>query len=195
MFILPLSVLKEIDRKCRDFLWGAMEGRRKIALVKWTNVCAPKKYGGLNIKGCCNQNIDAVGKLLWELASKKDILWGKWVNGVYMKSSANISEHSPNDCSWYWKKLNSSKVQTSDECWYQGGRYKLTPTGDYSILPSYQDLLGDLPKMKEAELVWSSILLPRQRIIIWLAYQERLRTKERLKRLNITMDTTKCCLA
>jgi len=77
VFILPQSVLKEIDGKCRNFLWGAMEGKRKVALVKWSKVCMPKKYVGLNIKGCCNWNIASVGKLLWQLASKKDILWVK----------------------------------------------------------------------------------------------------------------------
>ncbi|KAK4711376.1 hypothetical protein R3W88_005889 [Solanum pinnatisectum] len=37
-------------------------------------------------------------------------------------------------------------------------------------------------------------MLPKQRFIVWLAYQERLLTKERLVRLNIPIDTNQCCL-
>ncbi|OIT27331.1 putative ribonuclease h protein, partial [Nicotiana attenuata] len=52
VFILPQSVSKEVDRRCRDYLWGSTDDKRKIALVSWERVCVPKKYGGLNIKSC-----------------------------------------------------------------------------------------------------------------------------------------------
>nr|XP_009600178.1 uncharacterized protein LOC104095699 [Nicotiana tomentosiformis] len=65
VFILPQSVLKEMDKICRDYLWGSTEDHRKLTLVAWDRVCTPKKYGGLNIKGCKNWNIAVVGKLLW----------------------------------------------------------------------------------------------------------------------------------
>ncbi|KAH0738707.1 hypothetical protein KY290_037412 [Solanum tuberosum] len=61
VFILPQNVLKEIDRKCREFLWNATAEKRKIALVAWDKVCVPKKFGGLNIKECCKWNIASVG--------------------------------------------------------------------------------------------------------------------------------------
>ncbi|XP_060210228.1 uncharacterized protein LOC132637097 [Lycium barbarum] len=191
--IIMASVLKEIDKKCREFLWGAFEEKRKIALVAWDKICMPKKNGGINIKGCSKWNIASVGKLLWQVASKKDILWVKWVNGIYLKSEENIWEHiPPGDCSWYWKKLNSLKTQMVD--WYQGDRYKLTPTGAYSVSRSYETMLGTMPRFGEADLVWSKIMIPRQRMIVWLACQNRLLTKERLTRLNIQVDDQTCCL-
>lgn len=54
---------------------------------------------------------------------------------------------------------------------------------------SYVAMLGPLTKWKEAGLIWSSILLPRQRIIIWIAYQNRLLTKEKIQRINILVDS------
>ncbi|XP_019256268.1 PREDICTED: uncharacterized protein LOC109234654 [Nicotiana attenuata] len=33
VFILPQSVVKLVDKKCRDFLWGATEDKRKVNLV------------------------------------------------------------------------------------------------------------------------------------------------------------------
>lgn len=97
VFILPQCVLKDIVRKCRDFLTA--EKRREIALVSWDQVCLPMKNGGLNVNGCCNWNIASVGKLLWQVAMKVDVLW---VNGVYMKNNGNIWEHvAPANCSSY----------------------------------------------------------------------------------------------
>uniref|UniRef100_A0A1U7XQD5 Uncharacterized protein LOC104236822 n=1 Tax=Nicotiana sylvestris TaxID=4096 RepID=A0A1U7XQD5_NICSY len=55
-----ISVVKLVDKKCRDFLWGATEDKRKVNLVAWDKVCIPKQNGGLNIKSCCKWNIAAV---------------------------------------------------------------------------------------------------------------------------------------
>ncbi|XP_060188373.1 uncharacterized protein LOC132617397 [Lycium barbarum] len=193
VFILPQSVLKEVDKKCREFLWGCQEGQRKVSLVAWDNVCVPKKYGGLNIKSCRIWNIVAVGKLLWQLANKEDILWVKWVHEIYMKTTDNIWEHSPPQiCSWYWRKLNSLKEVMM--YWYQNDIYTLNPTGLYSMTNSYHAMLGTLHRLPEAELIWSSVMMPRHRVLVWLAYQDRLLTKKRLQRLNIPIENINCCL-
>ncbi|WMV27182.1 hypothetical protein MTR67_020567 [Solanum verrucosum] len=55
VFILPQSVLKEIDRKCRMFLWNATVEKRKVALVAWDKVCVPKKFGELTSKNVANR--------------------------------------------------------------------------------------------------------------------------------------------
>ncbi|WMV57204.1 hypothetical protein MTR67_050589 [Solanum verrucosum] len=52
VFILPQSVLKEVDKICMSYLWGSSdEEKKKVALVSWDKVCHPKRRGGLNIKG------------------------------------------------------------------------------------------------------------------------------------------------
>ncbi|KAH0702587.1 hypothetical protein KY285_016865 [Solanum tuberosum] len=64
VFVLLQSVLKEVDRLCREYLWGNYQDKRSITLVSWEKLCIPKQYGGLNIKGCRIWNIASVGKLL-----------------------------------------------------------------------------------------------------------------------------------
>lgn len=101
VFILTQSVLKAVGMKC-DYVWGSTEKRRNMALVTWDKICVPKM-----------SNVSSVGKLvklLWQLTTKKDVLWVKWMTTVYMKASGDIWNHTPpQDCSWYWKKLNSLK--------------------------------------------------------------------------------------
>jgi len=50
---LPPSIIHQMDRKRRAFLWsGEKTGKSSPAscLVAWTTVCAPKDLGGLGIK-------------------------------------------------------------------------------------------------------------------------------------------------
>lgn len=77
---------------------------------------------------------------------------------------------------------------------YHWGNYKLTPKGTYSVSCSYLAMLGTMTKMKEADLVWSSMMLPRQRVIVWLAYQDKLLTKERLQRQHVPVVDDCFCL-
>ncbi|KAK4713368.1 hypothetical protein R3W88_019275 [Solanum pinnatisectum] len=110
-----------------------------------------------------------------------------------MKDGASIWSHrAPADNSWYWRKLNAIKVQMQN--WYSQGRYILAQNGDYSITKSYLAIIGQQPRMKTAELVWTSMALPKHHFITWLAVQGRLLTLERKLKLHIQLDDTDCCL-
>lgn len=65
IFVLPQSIMNEVDKKCRKYVWGGSEEKKKLSLVAWEKVCLPKKFGGLNIKSCREWNKSSVGKLLW----------------------------------------------------------------------------------------------------------------------------------
>ncbi|KAG5620345.1 hypothetical protein H5410_005563 [Solanum commersonii] len=46
VFIHSQSLVKEVDRKSRDFLWDSTKEKRKVALVASNRVCQTKKMGG-----------------------------------------------------------------------------------------------------------------------------------------------------
>ena len=39
-----------LEKIQKEFLWGDVEGRRRIHLVRWTAICKDKKYGGLGLR-------------------------------------------------------------------------------------------------------------------------------------------------
>ncbi|XP_009593991.1 uncharacterized protein [Nicotiana tomentosiformis] len=43
VFILHQSVLKEVDKRCRDYLWGSSEDKRRVPLVVWEKICFLRK--------------------------------------------------------------------------------------------------------------------------------------------------------
>uniref|UniRef100_A0A803P4K7 Reverse transcriptase domain-containing protein n=1 Tax=Cannabis sativa TaxID=3483 RepID=A0A803P4K7_CANSA len=47
IFVLPQSIIKEIEKLCRGFLWGVKGNRSKIHVASWGKVFLPKGFGGL----------------------------------------------------------------------------------------------------------------------------------------------------
>ncbi|XP_074291736.1 uncharacterized protein LOC141618530 [Silene latifolia] len=107
VFLIPNGILKKIDNICRNYLWGGKDTYMKSPNIKWDTCCTPKDEGGLGIKASKLWNKSLLGKYVWWIAAKKDHLWVKWVNHVYMKGRDWTSYEPPSDCRWSWKKIAS----------------------------------------------------------------------------------------
>ncbi|XP_074315304.1 uncharacterized protein LOC141651495 [Silene latifolia] len=70
IFILPKTVLQQIARMCRRFLWYGTDNRESPALVSWENICKPKRKGGLGIKHLIWWNVAAIVKYAWWVFTK-----------------------------------------------------------------------------------------------------------------------------
>lgn len=115
---------------------------------------------------------------------------GPWYS---YEDGTDIQNHQPPmDSSWYRRKLNSLKETMTQ--WYINGIYKLTESGEYSVSKCYNTVLARQVRLLVIDLVWTSIMMPRKRFIVWLANKERLLTNERLQRMNIATDDVKCGL-
>ncbi|KAK4352807.1 hypothetical protein RND71_028325 [Anisodus tanguticus] len=100
---------------CRDYLRGSSENQKKVALAVWENVCKPNIYGGLNIISCKLWNAAFVGKPIWLLNERKEILWIRWIHDVYMKQNLDLWTHIPPvDSSLYWRRLNKLKLSMTN---------------------------------------------------------------------------------
>ncbi|WMV28665.1 hypothetical protein MTR67_022050 [Solanum verrucosum] len=120
VFILPQSVLKQVDKICREYLWGTTNDRKKISLVTWDKICCPKKTGGLNIRGCMNWNIASVGKLLWFilwLAEQRRLLTKERLANMHIPvgdstcclcdgQQIEITKHLFAECDWFKQCLS-----------------------------------------------------------------------------------------
>lgn len=127
-----------------------------------------KKEGGLRIRNLQLWNLEAVDKIAWHISSKQDSLWVKWVHGVYMKGGRWDLFNAPPTASWVVKKLCKLKGTLSE--WMK------SPV--YSIASVYKDLMGTQDKVEWANIIWNKATIPISRFIMWLAYQDRLKTKQ-----------------
>ncbi|CAL0325442.1 unnamed protein product [Lupinus luteus] len=61
-FKAPISVIHELDKIQRRFLWGRGEGSKGIHWVSWSMVCRSKEEGGFGIKNLSLFNLSLLGK-------------------------------------------------------------------------------------------------------------------------------------
>lgn len=93
--LLPRSVCDELDRKCRGFLWGSNQEKKKIHLVKWEGVTKPKCCGGLGIRSARQANAAFLTKLGWRVINEPSSLWSRALRNKYCSGRNNVDMLSP----------------------------------------------------------------------------------------------------
>ena len=90
---LPPSkhLLLKFETKLRNFLWNNCEEEKKLALIKWENICKPKDLGGLGIKNLQWQNEALGAKLIWHLFKEREHKWAKIMHNKYLNVDDPLS--------------------------------------------------------------------------------------------------------
>ncbi|KAK9757399.1 hypothetical protein RND81_01G159900 [Saponaria officinalis] len=103
IFILPIAVIKKVESICNAYLWEGQEHNTKVSRVSWDKVCQSKKHGGLGFLNGKVRNVANVGKLVWWVVQKKDLLWVKWIHCTYLKSHYLLSYSPGQNTSSAWR--------------------------------------------------------------------------------------------
>ncbi|KAL5146890.1 putative ribonuclease H protein [Glycine soja] len=187
-FPFPKSVLQKIEAICRIFLWtGGFEGSRKSP-VAWKQICSPRSCGGLNIIDIDIWNKANLMKLLWNLSSKEDSLWVKWIQAYYVKRSELMHIEMKNTDSWIMKAIlkqreDLEKIDNMEE---------LMIRGSINMGKLYRKLQDCGQRKEWKNLLYGNTARPRANFILWLACHGRLSTKDRLCKYGM-IDDKSCC--
>uniref|UniRef100_A0A803PG06 Reverse transcriptase zinc-binding domain-containing protein n=1 Tax=Cannabis sativa TaxID=3483 RepID=A0A803PG06_CANSA len=176
IMVLPKKVIKEIEGICRSFLWTGKSLMEGAGAVGWEKLCYPKKEGGLGLLNIAQWNIAAMFKHIWAVANKKDNLWVKWVHCVYIKNHNWWEYKAPQGSSWYWRKLVSIKDLVK-----QSLNHEEFSNEEYKIAKGYRVLVQEHEKVDWCNEVWARINTPKHSFLTWLAIQQRLKTRDRLR--------------
>jgi len=103
-FILPKRILKDLSQKFNRFLWNGNDGTAAKARVSWTEICFPKKDGGLGLKDVEFWNISSV-IIHIRLFAKSGSLWVAWIKEYLLKGKSFWNVSIPQNSSWCWRKL------------------------------------------------------------------------------------------
>lgn len=151
--------------------------------MAWSQVCKSKVEGGLGIHDCDKWNKATIGKLIWNIASKLDSLWVKWVHHNYLKGQSFWVHSPPVDATWAWKKL--CKVGVLFASAYNGDRWTKTSTGKYTIKIGYTWLVSATTNVEWHRWVWNNFNIPRHSMVCWMMALDKIITKDKLKNLDI----------
>ncbi|GKB12041.1 RNA-directed DNA polymerase, eukaryota, reverse transcriptase zinc-binding domain protein [Tanacetum coccineum] len=105
VFLLPKSVINDIEKLFKKFLWSCEESCKGRAKVAWSDVCKPKDQGGLGFKSLGLWNKTLLSKHLWNVAARKESLWVKWINVIKLKGRSVWDVSIQKDESWGWKSI------------------------------------------------------------------------------------------
>ncbi|XP_062100601.1 uncharacterized protein LOC133806528 [Humulus lupulus] len=181
IMILP----KDVEAICRAFLWKGLADSNGLGLVAWHHVCLPKKVGGLGFWKVLDWNMAAMRKYVWAIATKKENLFVKWINNVYLMDRNWWEYQPPIDCSWYWKRLVVVKEAfkaKADLSYFAALRYS-TKIG--------HDLLFEQPlAVSWSKVVWDRLSIPKHRFVLWMVMLQRLRTRDQIQRVEPLVDQT-----
>ncbi|KAJ9536472.1 hypothetical protein OSB04_un000353 [Centaurea solstitialis] len=105
VFVFPSAVIQEIESLLRAFLWTQGEvvnGRCRIA---WDSVTKPKEHGGLGFKRLSSWNRALIARNLWDILSKRDTMWVRWVFDRYLGDGSFWTSRSTLGWSWTLRKM------------------------------------------------------------------------------------------
>lgn len=73
-FLLSSTLCDEVDKLCRQFIWGYHGSSRKLVLVPWEQVQRLKNCSSLGFSSTRLTNLAFMIKLAWGIVSESDTL-------------------------------------------------------------------------------------------------------------------------
>ncbi|XP_062104226.1 uncharacterized protein LOC133815395 [Humulus lupulus] len=186
IFVFPQSIIKEVKKLCRSFLWGVNGNRNKIHMASWTKVFLPKAYGGLEFRIGSVWNRSILATYIWAISEKHDVLWVKWINSIYLKDSNFWSYKLPPDTSWYWRKLCNLRAKFScDEVKAAGA------SGKFQTSKLYNNTLCQ-QQVGYHHTVWCQLSIPKHRFLLWQVVNSQLLTRDNMLSFCVPLESLMC---
>ncbi|XP_062080858.1 uncharacterized protein LOC133785653 [Humulus lupulus] len=186
VLLLPISDINEIDRLCRNFLWGSSNSRSKLHCTSWAQVCLPKSLRGLGFMEGAVWNKVLMAKFIWALSTKQDMLWVKWIDGIYLKGHSFWSYNLKADVSWYWHKLCYLR-----EFVFESKLVSATVNGSLRLKVLLHSTL-QRQSVAFAKDVWCCLSVPKHRFILWQSVLGHLLTRDNLVRCQVAGVSVLC---
>ncbi|GJT95362.1 RNA-directed DNA polymerase, eukaryota, reverse transcriptase zinc-binding domain protein [Tanacetum coccineum] len=220
VYLLPLSVIKDLDKLFKKFLWNSGDSAQGKARVAWKMVCRPKTQGGLGIKPLKQWNeVLLIRKSIWEVDMEKSDSWG-WksmlkirdyikdhvckrdIYDARIKDTMKVADMMV-DNNWNWPEgwlskfplLSSVNPPNSlndkeDQIMWVDNNDK---RDKFSTSQAWLSIRDDWPNVQWHNVVWYSQLIPKHAFIFWLAIQDKLLTQDRMAKWKDITDL-KCPL-
>ncbi|XP_022014922.1 uncharacterized protein LOC110914438 [Helianthus annuus] len=121
VFILPKRIIKELERKMKDFLWRSGSVGKGKAKVAWKTICRPRDEGGLGIKCVDDVNKALMTFHVWSLLTNRESLWVKWIHTYKLKQRCFWDVPVKQGNSWGWRKILKLRPLIREHMWSKIG--------------------------------------------------------------------------
>ncbi|GKV45963.1 hypothetical protein SLEP1_g52987 [Rubroshorea leprosula] len=196
VYMIPKGTILFIDKISRRFLWGGVEGGKKINWVRWDKVCRDKDQGGLGVKDLRKFNLALLGRWWGRLVNEEDGLWKKVILQKYGRDgepSYNWLRDSSGFGSRWWRDIcRLNVIDQEHEGWLAKGLNIKIGEGDsvkfwwddwggrgilankyprlYLISAGKDNMVSQMGRWSNGSWIWE--LQWRRRLFSWEAQEE-----------------------
>ncbi|CAN0915835.1 hypothetical protein LINGRAHAP2_LOCUS29340 [Linum grandiflorum] len=196
IFVLPQSIIKQVEALCSHFVWNSGETDVRKARVSWRNLAFPVREGGVGIRDLRWWNVACTSRHLWSILLCSGSIWVAWVS-TYRLRGADVWGHSPRaSSSWVWKKImwcRSFLLPHTSQAFDRSYLWDGCLMTKYSISRVWSCVRTCRPEVPWWRLIWSKPTIPRYSFISWQVLLDRLPLRDKLIRWGITADPA-CCM-
>jgi ribonuclease HI len=92
LYSWPVSLLKDLERCIRNFIWSGDIEKRKLVTISWKKICRPLAQGGLNIRSLIHLNKASNLKLCWNMVNSHTS-WALLLKDRVFRKGKTIQHH------------------------------------------------------------------------------------------------------
>ena len=108
LFLIPVTMCEEIERKMNAFLWGNGANSRGVKWMLWNKVCVPKNCGGLGLRELRKFNLSMMAKQGWRLLKESNPLVSAVMKARYYPNSSFLDAEVGSNPSYFWRSILAS---------------------------------------------------------------------------------------
>jgi len=88
----PVSLIREIEKWIKNFIWSGDIAKRKIVIVAWKKICATYEEGGLNIRSIVGLNEATNLTICWDVLHSNE-QWASILKSRVLRGTNCINHH------------------------------------------------------------------------------------------------------
>lgn len=90
IYSFPISLLKKIEKTCRNFIWCGDIRKKNLLMVAWNKTCQPYGSGGLGLRSLIRLNEATNLKLGWDMLNSNES-WATLLKNRVLRSHGWIN--------------------------------------------------------------------------------------------------------
>jgi ribonuclease HI len=131
IYLLPETLIKEVERMINSFWWGGGPQSGGIKWLAWDKMSFPKEFGGLGFRNFHLFNMAMVAKQCWNFLTKPNTLVAKVYKARYFPNSSIFNSSLGHNPSYAWRSIWNSRHVIRNGCrWNIGDGTRINVVND-----------------------------------------------------------------